>query len=227
MDSERPSRLRRTVYLRYLMAFAGSALLIFVSAGTIAYWQGWAFLACVFGPMFFTLQYFLRRDSAVLERRMKTREREGVQKAIVAVMGFFTLAGIVVAGLDARFGWSAVPAAVVLAADAAVLIGYSVFFFTMRENAYAARVVEVEQGQRVIDTGPYAVVRHPLYLGAILLYLATPIALGSYWAVPAFVPIVPLMVMRIRNEEQVLLRDLVGYAEYRRKTRYRLVPWIW
>jgi len=227
MDREDLSRLRRTVYLRYLMGVIGLALLIFVPAGTIAYWQGWVYLACLFGPMLGVLQYFLRRDPAVLARRMKTREREGEQKAIVAIMGIVTLAGIAIAGLDARFGWSAIPAAVVLAADAAVLLGYSVFFLTMRENAYAARVVEVEQGQRVIATGPYAIVRHPMYLGAILLFLATPIALGSYWAVPAFIPIVPLLVMRIRNEEQVLTRDLPGYAEYRRKTRFRLIPGIW
>jgi protein-S-isoprenylcysteine O-methyltransferase Ste14 len=215
------------VYLRYLMGVAGLALLIFVPAGTVVYWQGWAYLACLVGPMFAVLQYFLRRDPAVLERRMKMREREGEQKAVVAVMGIAILAGIVVAGLDARFGWSAVPTAVVLAADAAVLLGYSVFFLTLRENAYAARVVEVEQGQRVIETGPYAVVRHPMYLGVILLYLATPIALGSYWALPVFIPIVPLLAMRIRNEEQVLVRDLPGYAEYRLKTQYRLIPWIW
>ena len=137
------------------------------------------------------------------------------------------LIGFSLPGLDFRFGWSEVPVTVVLAADGIIFLGYLIFSLTLRENSYASRVVEVEKEQTVISTGPYAIVRHPMYLGILLIYLFTPIALGSYLAVSVFFLFVPLLVYRIRNEEEVLVRELPGYSEYRKKTRYRLIPFVW
>jgi protein-S-isoprenylcysteine O-methyltransferase Ste14 len=140
---------------------------------------------------------------------------------------FWFILAFILPGLDRRFGWSDVPVPVVLAADLLVLLGYGIVVLAFRENQYASRTVQVEQGQKVIATGPYALVRHPMYLGAMLMYAASPLALGSYWAlIPALV-IVPILVVRIVNEEQVLERELPGYPEYRQATRYRLLPGIW
>jgi protein-S-isoprenylcysteine O-methyltransferase Ste14 len=173
------------------------------------------------------LAYLVRYDPDLLMRRMRTKEKEQEQRAIIAVTTVLCLAGLVIPGLDFRFGWSAVPVAVVLAADGIVFCGYLIFFLTLRENSYASRIIEVEEGQRVVSTGPYAVVRHPMYLGMILMFLGTPPALGSFWAEIAFVPPAIAIVFRIRNEEEVLLRELPGYQEYCGKVRYRLVPNLW
>jgi protein-S-isoprenylcysteine O-methyltransferase Ste14 len=135
--------------------------------------------------------------------------------------------GLLIPGLDHRYGWSDVPLGTVLAADALVIAGYTLIFLVFRENSFASRVVEVVPGQRVVSTGPYAVVRHPMYLGSSIMWLATPVALGSYWALPFFFFIPAVLVYRILNEEEVLLRELPGYREYMQNVRYRLIPGIW
>jgi protein-S-isoprenylcysteine O-methyltransferase Ste14 len=139
----------------------------------------------------------------------------------------FFLALIVIPALDHRFGWSIVPVAVVLASDVAVFLGYLIFFLTLRENTWASRIIEVGEGQKVISTGPYAHVRHPMYLGVILMALFTPTSLGSLWGIPAVIPVLAMIVLRIRNEEEVLLRDLPGYREYCSRTPWHLVPLVW
>jgi protein-S-isoprenylcysteine O-methyltransferase Ste14 len=171
--------------------------------------------------------YFLKNDKELLERRMKLREKEGGQKRIVLLSSVVFLAGFLLPGLDYRFGWSEVPVALVLTADAIVFLGYLITFLTLRENSFASRIIEVEVGQQVISTGPYAIVRHPMYAGVILMFLFTPLALGSSLALVAVVPLAVLIVLRIRNEETVLARELPGYVEYCGKVRYRLVPGIW
>ncbi|PIU81452.1 hypothetical protein COS70_04040 [Candidatus Micrarchaeota archaeon CG06_land_8_20_14_3_00_50_6] len=137
------------------------------------------------------------------------------------------LIGFLIPGLDRRFGWSNIPVEFVLAADALVLMGYAWTFLVFRENSYALRIIEVEKGQQVISTGPYSVIRHPMYLGVMIMFLATPIALGSYFALPAFLLLPPLLVYRILNEEVVLNRGLLGYGDYCKKNRYRLIPFVW
>ncbi|MDD1672518.1 MAG: isoprenylcysteine carboxylmethyltransferase family protein [Methanomicrobiales archaeon] len=219
--------IKKMIYLRFIMGLIVVAILLFVPAGSLDYWEGWVYYGIVFVPMFFVLRYFLKHDHELLERRMKMREKEGEQKKIIALASILFLIGFIVPGLDYRFGWSDVPVGVVLLANGIVVICYLVFFLTLRENRYASRVIEVEKGQTVITSGPYALVRHPMYLGIMLMFLCTPLALGSYWALIAFLPILPILVLRILNEEKILTRDLPGYTDYCKLTRYRLLPFIW
>ena len=215
------------VVLRFGLSFVVLGVLIFVPAGTLRYWQAWMYLVTLFVPMTAGLSYLVRSDPGLLERRMRKHEKEPAQRRLVRLLWLVSFATYVVPGLDQRFGWSRVPAAASIAADALVLAGYSLILRVFRENTFASRVVEVERGQRVIKTGPYAIVRHPMYLGAVLIFLPTPLALGSYWAsIPALL-LVPLLVQRIRNEEEVLSRDLPGYREYVGQVRSRLLPRVW
>ena len=200
---------------------------LFIPAGTLAYWEAWLYLAVILIPFAFVVVYLFRHSPELLARRMHTREKETTQSRVIWLSLFYFLLIFILPGLDHRFGWSDVPMWLVLAADGIVLAGYGIIVLVFRENRYASRVVEVAQGQQVIDTGPYAVVRHPMYVGTLLMYFLTPLALGSYWALLPATLILPLLIVRIRNEETVLTRDLVGYAAYMQRTRYRLVPYIW
>jgi len=219
--------IRRTVYTRLLLMIPIIGLVLFLPAGTLRYWEAWVYLAILLIPMFFVMRYFLKHDPAFLARRMRMREKETPQRRISALSIPCFLLIFVLPGLDHRFGWSAMPVAVVLAADLLVLLGYAVILRVFRENRYASRIVEVEKGQHVIHTGPYAVVRHPMYLGVALMYTASPVALGSWWALLPALLILPILVARILNEEKLLMAELPGYVEYRQRTRYRLIPGIW
>ncbi len=202
-------------------------LIFFVPAGTLRYWQAWLYMAVLLVPMAGVMIYFLKHDPELMERRMRTREKERPQKAVIALSYPAFLAAFLVPGFDRRFGWSSVPPVLVVATDLVVLAGYALFILVIRENRYASRVVEVEAGQEVVTTGPYAVVRHPMYVANILIYMASPLALGSFWALIPAVVTPCVMVARILNEEKVLRERLPGYAEYLDKVRYRLVPGIW
>lgn len=203
------------------------ALIIILPAGRWDYWQGWMYIATLFIPMFFVLAYFIKNDPALLERRMRMREKESAQRKIIAVSYLYFLVAFILPGLDVRFGWSNVPALVSILANLVVFAGYMIFVWVMTVNSFLSRTVQVDAGQTVVSTGPYAIVRHPMYFGVSLMYIASPLALGSYWAlIPALV-IVPLLAARILNEEEVLLRELAGYAAYRQKVKYRLLPGIW
>ena len=202
-------------------------LMLFLPAGSLHYWQAWIYFGVLFIPMSFMVYYFLKKDPELLERRMRMREKEEKQKTIIKFAYIFFFIGFIIPGLDHRYHWSNVPVLLVIAANAIVLSGYIFIFFVLRENSYASRIIEVEKGQKVISTGPYAIVRHPMYLGVLLMLLFTPLALGSYWALIFFLPLFPLIVFRLLNEEEVLLRELPGYEEYCQKTRYRLFPFIW
>lgn len=202
-------------------------LMLFLPAGSLDYWQAWIYCGVLFIPVSFVVFYFLKKDPELLERRMRMREKEEKQKTIIKIAYIFFFIGFIIPGLDHRYHWSNVPVLLVIVANAIVLSGYILVFFVLRENSYASRIIEVEKGQKVITTGPYAIVRHPMYLGVLLMYLSTPLALGSYWALIFFLPLLPLIVVRLLNEEEVLLRELPGYKEYCQKTRYRLIPFIW
>lgn len=219
--------IRRTIAFRFVISLIILGAMLFLPAGSLLYWEGWLYLAALFLPISYTAAYLLRHNPELLKRRGKMAEREPEQKRIVLLFSVLFFAGFLLAPLDYRFGWSEVPVPVVLVADAMVFLGYFIVFLTFRENSYASRIVEVEKGQQVVTTGPYAVVRHPMYLGVLLMVLCTPLALGSWWALVPILPSPLLLGLRIRNEEEVLVRELPGYPEYREKTRYRLIPYLW
>ena len=217
---------RRAVQM-FVMAVLGLGALFFLPAGTLAYWHGWVYMGLLLFPMVFVLRYLLRNSPELLARRMQMRERERTQKRLISFTAVYFLAAFALPGFDFRWGWSSMSVWVVLAGDLLVLLGYGLIIRVFMENRYASRTVEVTSGQQVISTGPYAVVRHPMYVGVLLMYLATPVALGSWWALLPAMAIAPILVIRISNEEQVLERDLPGYKEYKQKTKYRLLPGIW
>jgi len=221
------SELRRVVYTRMLLLIPVLGLIFFLPAGTLRYWEAWVYMGILLIPMFFAMSYFLKYEPEFLERRMRTREQETEQRAIIKWSVVWFLLAFILPGFDYRFGWSDVPVWVVLLADLVILLSYALILWVFRENRYASRVVEVEQTQQVIRSGPYAVVRHPMYVGVVLMYLASPVALGSWWALLPALLIIPIIVARIVNEEKVLARDLPGYTEYMQETRYRLIPGVW
>jgi len=221
------NELLKMVFTRVALFFPVMALFFFLPAGTFAYWQAWIYLAILFIPMVFVLNYLLKNNPKLLERRMRMREKEQAQKKIVKFSSFFLLLAYIVPGFDFRWGWSHVPLALVVTSFILVLFGYYLVFLVFRENTYTSRIIEVEQGQKVTSSGPYAIVRHPMYIGAILMYLFSPLALGSWWAFIPGAMIIPTIVFRILNEEKILQRDLPGYIEYMQKVKYRLLPGIW
>jgi protein-S-isoprenylcysteine O-methyltransferase Ste14 len=221
------SRLLLTAATRWLLGLLVLGALFFLPAGTLRYWQAWAYLGVLFIPMSLALVYLLRHDPALLERRMRAKEAASEQRVAIALSGVAIIASLLVASLDRRLGWSHVPMPVVVVALVLVLLGYGLFFLVMRENSFASRVIEVAEGQQVISTGPYAVVRHPMYVATNVMFLATPVALGSWWGLVPAVLVLPGMVLRILDEEKQLREGLPGYREYCEKVRYRQVPGVW
>ncbi|MFA5833826.1 MAG: isoprenylcysteine carboxylmethyltransferase family protein [Bacteroidota bacterium] len=203
----------------------GSILLL--SAGTFDYWEVYAYLGVIILPLTAVVTYFLKHDPEFLERRMKLKEKESSQKKIVSYSAIGYIIGFLLPGFDHRYGWSDIPVDGVIAADIIVLLCYFFIMYVFMENRYASRVIEVEKQQTVISSGPYGYVRHPMYLGSIMMFLATPISLGSYWALIPFATVPVSMVFRILNEEKVLREQLDGYHEYCVKVRYRLLPYLW
>ncbi len=225
--NENISTLKKKVILRLAMLPIFLGLLLFLPAGTFRFWEAWIYCIILVILSTFATIYFLKRSPGLVARRMKSKEKEKEQKIIVMFSSAVLLIGFITSGLDHRFHWSEVPVYLVIAANVFVLLGYLIVVLTMRENEYASRIIEVEKGQKVISTGPYAIVRHPMYSGTVPLLLFTPIALGSFWALIPFLFLPILLVFRILNEEKVLLKELPGYKEYYQKTRYRLIPLIW
>lgn len=219
--------MRRLAVTRFGSGVIVLALLFVVSAGTLRYWQGWVYLVVLFLPMALFVRYLIHHDPELLRRRLKLREERERQSRIQRLGSVVWLALLLVPGLDQRFGWSSVPWPVVLIGDALVLAGYLLFVRVMRENSYASRVIEVQEGQQVITTGPYAVVRHPMYLAVLIMLAATPLALGSWVAMVPALGTPFLFVWRVRDEEALLLTDLPGYREYAQRIRYRLIPGLW
>jgi protein-S-isoprenylcysteine O-methyltransferase Ste14 len=224
--------LQGRVIRRFGIATVVSAALLFLPAGSLRYWQGWVFLGLTWGFLIPAVLYITKRDPQLMERRMRMKEKEPEQQVFKVVAGLIYFPAFLLPGLDFRFGWSRawlgpVPVGVVLAAQAVTVAGYGLAFWVMRVNTFASRTIQVEPGQKVVASGPYAVVRHPMYAGMVLMMLTTPLALGSYVALPFFALMVPLIAYRLISEEKVLRRDLGGYAEYCERTRFRLVPGVW
>jgi protein-S-isoprenylcysteine O-methyltransferase Ste14 len=219
--------LTAAVLARLLASIPMLGLLFFLPAGTLAYWEAWVYMAILFIPITLAAIYLLKNDPALLERRLQMREQQTQQKWIIALFSLYLLLTFSFPGFDKRFGWSSTPAWVVLVADLIVLLGYVLFFLVLRENSFAARTIKVEQGQKVISSGPYSIVRHPMYLGILLMYGFSPLALGSYWGTIPIVLLPLLLMARIQNEEQVLRKELECYEAYTRQVKYRLIPGIW
>ncbi len=203
---------------------------LFLPAGSFRFWQGWVYFVIMFAFAVSALGYFYRHDPQLIERRLKGGWRQETvreQKVIMMLVPAMMLIAFPLPGFDHRFGWSHTPLWLVAVAQAFVLGGCLLIFWTFKSNSFAASTIRVETGQRVISTGPYGVVRHPMYLGAAMWLLFTPLALGSYFALPVFALLLPLIVFRLLNEETVLRQELPGYADYCLRTRFRLVPLLW
>jgi protein-S-isoprenylcysteine O-methyltransferase Ste14 len=221
------SEVIKLVGSRLLLGIPALLLILFLPAGTFAYWEAWIYLAILLIPMSIVMLYFLRKTPEFLVRRMQLKEKESEQKIIVKLALLPFLLAFILPGIDKRLGWSNVPILMIVAAQVLVCLGYIFVVLVFKENEFASRVIEVVKGQKVIQSGPYRFVRHPMYLGATLMYIASPLALGSYWAMIPALFIIPIFIARIINEEKVLTKDLEGYSEYKQKTRYRLLPGIW
>ena len=204
-----------------------TALLVFLPAGTLYFPNGWLFCALLFIPMFVLGVVLLIKSPDLLQKRLDAKENAAVQKGVVGISAVVFAAGFILAGLDFRFGWSAVPIWVVVLASVLFLFAYGLYAEVMRENAYLSRNITVQENQRVIDTGLYGIVRHPMYAATILLFLMIPLILGSWYAFLVFLVYPILISIRIRDEETLLEAELSGYAEYKKRVKYRLLPFIW
>lgn len=205
-------------------------LSLFLPAGSLNFREAWVYLLAFFGPVLFITFYFLRRDPELIARRLKVgpgAEKRWNQKVIQSLASFSFISLFVVSGFDHRLGWSEIPTAIVALADVAVVCGLFIVFLVFKENSYSSALVEVIAGQKVVSTGPYAVVRHPMYSGALLLVLFTPPALGSWYALPFGLLLLGVIIARLLDEENVLLQSLPGYGEYCRKVHDRLIPRMW
>jgi len=204
--------------------------MLFLPAGTFNYWQGWVYLVVFALSTLIPTLYLLRTNPVALERRMRTgpvAEARPVQKVVIVVVGLSLVALIVVSVLDHRFGWSSVPTAISLAGDVMVAVGLGMAMLVVIQNGYAASTITVESGQKLVSTGLYALVRHPMYTGNIIMMLGTPLALGSYWGLVFVIPLLLGLAVRIGDEEELLNQELDGYRDYAQKVHYRLVPYLW
>ncbi len=221
------SELIKKVILRFGMFIVVMGLMFFLPAGALKYWEAWVYMAILVIPMITVLFYLLKHDPELLERRMRMKEKEPEQKTIIKIGALIFIIIYLIPGFDQRYGWSSVPVSIIIIADIIVFCGYLLFVRVLIENSYASRIVEVEQQQKVITTGPYKIVRHPLYSAVLLMYVFSPLALGSYLAMIGTVLLIFLLIARITNEEKLLSKELEGYQDYLQKTKYRLVPGIW
>ena len=201
--------------------------LIFLPAGTVNYPYGWLLVGLLFVPMLIAGFVMLAKSPEFLKKRLDVKEKQATQKGVVAYAGLMFIAGFVVAGLDYRFGWSNMPQWVTIIASVLFLFSYVLYAEVMRENAYLSRTIRVEEGQKVVDTGLYGIVRHPMYAVTILLFLMMPLVLGSWYALIAFAFYLVIIIVRLKDEEDLLTRELPGYEAYKQKVKYRIIPFFW
>lgn len=220
-------KLPMEAFTKFICGLLMVGLLIFLPAGTLQYTYGWLLIGLLFVPMLIAGFVMLHNSPEFLKKRLDAKEKQGTQKGVVALSGLMFIAGFVVAGLDYRFGWSRMPLPVTIIASVLFLVAYVLYAEVMRENAYLSRTVKVEEGQTVVDTGLYGIVRHPMYMATILLFLMIPVVLGSWYALIAFAFYPAIIIVRLKDEEDLLSRELPGYAEYKQKVKYRIIPFIW
>lgn len=221
------SKLIIQMCIRYLMGLLIISLLLFLPAGSIYYWNAWIFMGILFIPMLAIGIILLIKSPELLVKRLNTKEKEVEQKQVILLSLFMFAGGFIVAALDFRYSWSGLPDGIIITAAVIFLFSYALYAEVMRENAYLSRTVEVQENQKVIDTGLYGVVRHPMYMATITLFLSIPLILGSVYAFLIFLIYPVLITKRIINEETVLKERLDGYIEYTKKVKYRLIPYIW
>jgi len=212
---------------KFAAGFVLTAVLIFLPAGTVRFPKGWLLLGILFIPMFLAGLVLMAVDPALLQGRLEATEQQGEQRLVVGLSGLMFLCGFAAAGLDFRFGWSGLPEWLSVGAAAVFLLAYALYAEVLRENTWLSRTVRVQEGQQVVDTGLYAVVRHPMYAATVLLFLSMPLVLGSWVSFAVFLVYPLLIAARIKNEEQVLEAELKGYAAYKSRVKYRLIPYIW
>lgn len=213
--------------LKFSLGLILIGLIIFVPANTLKYWNGWLFMGLLFIPMFIAGIVMMIKAPNLLRTRLNVKEQEKEQKIVVALSGMMFLAGFIMAGLNYRFNWIQLPYIVVIAASVIFLLSYILYAEVLRENAFLSRTIEVQKEQKVIDTGLYKIVRHPMYFATLFLFLSMPLILGSFISFIIFLVYPFIIVKRINNEEKVLEKELNGYEEYKKKVKYRLIPFIW
>ena len=212
---------------KFFLGLIVVGVLLFVPAGTLDYWQGWLFVALLFVPMFIAGVVLMFRNPELLRKRLEAKEEEKEQKWVVALSGLLFIAMFVVAGLNRRYMWWMLPDWAVYAATGLFLVGYLLYAEVLRENVWLSRTIEVQEHQKVVDTGLYGIVRHPMYAATLLLFLSMPLVLGSLWAFAIMLFYIPVISKRIRNEEKVLEEGLEGYREYKQRVRYKVIPYVW
>ena len=231
MKDEKGETMTVKLFISAILKFSLGAvlvgLLIFLPAGTFAYFNGWLFMGILFVPMFLAGLVMMAKNPKLLESRLDAKEKETEQSLVVKLSGLVFLAGFIVAGLGVRYGWYTLPKPVVIVSAVVFLIAYILYAEVLRENTYLSRTIEVQEGQKVIDTGLYGIVRHPMYSVTLLLFLSMPLVLGSIYSFVIFLAYPFIIAKRIKHEEKFLERELNGYTEYKQKVKYRLIPFIW
>lgn len=213
--------------LKFLLGAVLVGLLIFLPAGTLAFFGGWLLMGILFIPMFGAGIVMMVKNPELLAKRLDAKEKLGEQRLVVKLSGLMFIAGFALAGLNFRLGWYSLPRAVSLGAAAVFLLAYVLYAEVLRENTYLSRTIQVQEGQKIIDTGLYGIVRHPMYSATLLLFLAMPLVLGSLYALPVFLAYPFIIAVRIKSEETLLAKELNGYSDYMKKVKYRLIPLIW
>ena len=213
--------------IKFLAGILLIGLLVFLPAGSVAYWQGWLLMGVLFVPMFIAGIVMLVKSPDLLSKRLNAKEKEGTQKAVVALTGLLFIISFVTAGLNWRFNWWILPDWTVWTATALFIISYLLYAEVLRENEYLSRTIEVQEGQKVIHTGLYGIVRHPMYMATVIMFLSMPLVLGSPISFIIMLGYIPVIAKRIRNEEMVLSEGLDGYKEYMKRVKYKVVPFIW
>lgn len=201
--------------------------LLFLPAGSFLYWNGWLLIAVLFVPMIVAGFVMMKKKTELLRKRLNVKEEQSEQKTVIVLSGVMFLAAFIVAGLNFRFGWIVLQNWIVYAATAVFLLGYILYAEVLRENAYLSRTVEVQENQKVIDTGLYGIVRHPMYMSTFLLFLSMPLVLGSVFSFVIMLAYIPIIAKRISNEEQVLEEGLAGYSDYKKQVKYKVIPYVW
>ena len=212
---------------KFILGVVLVGALLFIPAWSFHYWNAWLFMGILFVPMFIAGLVMLWKNPQLLQKRLDAKEKESEQKSVIALSGLMFLAAFIVAGLDWHFGWTKMPVWVVWAAAGLFLLSYLLYAEVLRENTYLSRTIEVQENQKVIDTGLYGIVRHPMYMATMVLFLSMPLVLGSIFSFIIMLVYIPIIAKRIRNEEKVLEEGLPGYVEYKQKVKYKVIPFIW
>jgi len=213
--------------IKYLLGVVLAGAAVFIPAGTLQFFNGWLFMGVLFVPMLFVGMVMMYKNPDLLQKRLAAKEQDSRQGLVVTLSGLMFIVGFAVAGLDFRFGWCPLPQGVAIAAAVVFLLGYTLYALVLKQNTYLSRTVAVQAGQKVVDTGLYGIVRHPMYSATLLLFLAMPLVLGSVCALVVFLAYPFLLIKRIRHEEALLERELEGYTRYMQKVKYRLIPFVW